>query len=141
MQNNIFNFALNHADINKTILCTLCDQMDEEMRERFVNALIGIVDMDEIERKISRYSSDRNGERWTFESYNYLLDRVYYTYEHKDKRYFKTQEDADKFAETGDYDYGKSKYCEEGEYNIKAIFSRPSSSYTSLYNWEKGEEK
>ena len=48
MQNSIYNFALKSGEINREVLCEMCDQMSEDMRKRFIEAILGIVNVDEV---------------------------------------------------------------------------------------------
>ena len=92
MQNNIYNFALKSGEINRNVLCEMCDQMPEEMRKRFIEAVLGIVDVDEIQIPVT--SKSRDGVVRTMREYNYLMDRVEYSYLEHDVRWFKDEKKA-----------------------------------------------
>ena len=49
-----------------------------------------------------------------------ISDEVIFNYNSVDTRYFENQEDADKYAETGDFDYSKSNYNKTENYTFKA---------------------
>ena len=97
MQNNIYNFALRSNEINIVALCEMCVLMDPMMRERFVNAILGITDYKEPLSETSRVH-DRDCRLL---SSNYLTNVVEYEYDNKMTRYYKTEEEAKRFSEEG----------------------------------------
>ena len=112
MKNDIINFALSHADINKSMLVKLCDMMEDTTRERFVSALLGIVNPDDIVKDIPLFAFlyDHESE---FKEYNYLKDQVHYEYHETKELYFDTPERAKNYAETGNGSYyGKMDNCD-----------------------------
>lgn len=140
MQNNIFNYALKSGEINRNVLCEMCDQMEESMRKRFVEAILGIVNyIDDVIANIATTKTDRNGRVRTLQNYNYLQDRLDYTYPEERVRFFKNQEDADKYTETGDYNWGSSNYEKKEGYEIEAKHTFIESNYCTLYEWERIE--
>ncbi|MBQ3950733.1 MAG: hypothetical protein II661_09680 [Bacteroidales bacterium] len=133
MQNNIFNYALKTGEINREVLCEMCDQMDAAMRARFVEAVLGIIDVSNIEIPQTSINNHR-GER-VFKSYNYLQDVVTYTYKETVRRYFKEQEKAEKYTQTGSCSYSDYECREQGDFTIAAEYVFDREDTCSLYSW------
>ena len=134
MQNNIYNFAIRSNEIDKIVLCEMCDEMEPGIRDRFVNAILGIVNVDELVASIPEETTGRDGIR-IFVDYNYLQDKLWYKYRETVKRWFADKELAEKYEKTGDYPYGKSSYKQEGEYTIEASHVFDRESYCQLSDW------
>lgn len=135
MLNNIYNYALINGKIDKSVLCELCDQMDEGMRERFVNAVLGIVDIHDVEKEIPREMVDNYKRTRRFRSYNYLQNRVEYEYDKIETRWFRDEESAKKYEETGDARYGTYVYESKEDFGIKAEHMFTFNSECDLCEW------
>ena len=99
--------------------------------ERFLDVLFDTdIKENELSHVVERYDEIR-----TRTSFDYLNDRVYYDYVRTTKRYFANEEDAAKYAKSGDYDYNTSKSNLQDEYTYEGIYVRTSESYCNLYEW------
>ena len=121
MQNSIYNFALKSGEINREVLCEMCDQMSEDMRKRFIEAILGIVYVDEVTASIPKEVTERDGTVRTMTSFNYFFGTVEYDYPENVTRYFKDEEKATNFAETGK---GGSSYS-DWEYKQTDTYQYP----------------
>lgn len=139
MQNNIYNYALKVGEFKIATLCELCDQMDPTFRDRFITALLGIVDMGEIVANLPK-TQVVLGREATMKDSNYLFDIVYYEYDEQDTRYFKNEKDAADYRDNGN-GYWKSENCASESHPIEAshLFHRESS--TSFAHWVTGDNK
>lgn len=97
MRNDLVKYAIKHGEINRDKLCMMVSEMDQDMAERFTEAILDIVDIDEIKKNIPEVSNPYNLKGCRFFSYNYLNDQVSYEYDEEVTRYFETQKDADRF--------------------------------------------
>lgn len=97
MRNDIIKYAIMCGDINKDRLCMMVSEMDPDMAERFVEAILDIVDIDEIRKNIPEVSNPYSLKGCRFLGYNYLNDQVMYECDEDVTRYFETQEEANKF--------------------------------------------
>lgn len=118
----IYSAAINMANAQelKTSLVESINKVDVKnspIIERFIDTIFGCdITMDELPKV--KYNSSYGV--MTLESASYLSDEVIFNYNSVDTRYFENQEDADKYAETGDFDYSKSNYNKTETYTIKA---------------------
>ena len=130
----IYTKAIEMADpmIIKKKLIIVVDQIkNSDHIERFLDFLFDAdVKENELARIVEIYDEIR-----TRTSFDYLNDRVYYDYVRTTKRYFANEEDAAKYAKSGDYDYNTSKSNLQGEYTYEGIYVRTSESYCNLYDW------
>ena len=70
----------------------------------------------------------------TLTSIDYLNNRVNYIYDDEDKKYFKEEEDAKIYSETGKYD-GVWKYNEHTDTPYVGIYKHKSTSYCIISDW------
>ena len=104
---------------------------NSDYAERFIEILLDVeVKEEELACVVERYDEIR-----TKTSFDYLNDRINYDYVRTTKRYFANEEDAAKYAKSGDYDYNTSKSNLQGEYTYEGIYVRTSESYCDLYEW------
>lgn len=105
--NKIYSWAIQNAPkIDRDMLAHLANQMDENTAERFVSALLGIVDMGTIYAEIPGAAPDTNSYRnLRYQSYNYLQDEVTVSCESKYTRYFPTREEAEKWENDPEFVY------------------------------------
>lgn len=136
MQNSIYNFALKSGEINRIVLCEMCDQMSEDMRKRFIEAILGIVNVDEVAASIPKEVTERDGIVRTMTSFNYFFGTVEYDYPENLTRYFKDEEKATKFAETGDSGcYSDWEYKQTDTYQYPAMHTFTRHSNCSVGEW------
>lgn len=72
----------------------------------------------------------------TLVSLDYLNDEIEYSYRDTRKKYFATQEDADKYAETGDYNYNKTSYNYTDEYCIESKHTFVETGHCTITDWQ-----
>ena len=133
MKNDIINYAISRADINKSMLIELCDMMEDTTRERFVSALLGLVKPEDIIKDIPlfAYLYDHESE---FKEYNYLTDQVYYAYHETKEYYFDTAERAKNYADTGNGSYLGKKDNQDG-FTFAAIHTFTYQDSVPLSHW------
>ena len=137
MQNNIYNFALRSNEINTVTLCEMCDMMDSAMRDRFVNAILGIVDYKEVSDSLSKTSKIYKRDCRLL-SYNYLTDTVKYEYDDVVTRYYHTEEEAKRFSEEGRGRWDGSNKKDEN-YKFEASYTFRETSSCGSSEWESGK--
>lgn len=127
----VLNKAFNDIpNLEKAINC-----INEECQDRFVEILVGVdIDISNLPRKVKR-----NDVIYTIKSANYLKDEIIATYVGTDIRYFSNQDDADKFAKTGNYNYNKSSYQANEDYTIKGEYTSKKETYFSYDTWMNSE--
>ena len=139
--NKIYQYAFRKAwssdEINEVVLEDLLSDLDNDVRTRFVEAAIGLVDLNKIKSDIPA-TSKIGDKTCRFESYNYLTDTVRYEYAYADVRYFPTQDDADAYTASGKYTWGKSSSASSNEYPYLGSWERSSYSATDLNSWKEG---
>ena len=126
----------NAPDFDRKVLSNLVNQMDEDYASRFVNALIGLVDMDAEIAALPTHIDEFDGKtNLNLVSANYLTDTVRYSYDQSIGRYFKTAEQAHTFAESGRGRYdGQSK--QDDEYQFLGVYvCTGQTEYGSFYSW------
>ena len=134
MKNNIYNFALLSNKIDVNALCEMCDLMDEGMRDRFVNAVLGIVDFNEVIENLPKTSKYYEKTR-RLVSVNYLTGIIQYEYDDVITRYFRTEEEAKRFAEEGRGKWdGNGK--KDDEHPFEATHTFLESGSCEIYEWE-----
>ena len=138
MQNNIYNFALRSNEINTVALCEMCDMMDDAMRDRLVNAILGIVNYKEVSDSLSKTSKVYNRDCRLI-SYNYLTDIVKYEYDDVVTRYYRTEEEAKRFSEEGRGRWDGNNKKDEN-YKFEASYTFHETSSCSSGEWESGNK-
>lgn len=130
----IYAKAIEMADpmIIKKKLIIVVDQINKSDHiERFLDILFDAdVKENELARIVERYDEVR-----TRKGFNYLNDIIYYDYVRTTKKYFANEEDAAKYAKSGDYDYNAYKSTRHDEYPYEGIYVTSSESYCTLYDW------
>ena len=132
--NNLIEYAILNGEVNRVALNEAIKQLPEEIRQRFVEMAIGLVDTSDLSPKISQTKNIYGHENCRFLSYNYLYDRVNYEYEEEDVRWFKDEKDANRFSSTGDYSWVGERELKD-EYNIKASRIVKHTSSCALSAW------
>jgi len=139
MQNNIYNYALQKGEFQIETLCSLCDLMEPDMHDRFVTALLGIIDYESLCANLPTTKNIR-GKICTIKDFNYLLDTVTYEYEDTCTRYFKDRVEADKYIAEGT-GYYASEAKKSEEYNIEATHAYLRTDTCSFARWIAGDEQ
>lgn len=130
----------------KTTLELLSRIGTQELGERFLNTLSKIND-----RKIERFvdimfhteitvdelapvTLDYYSRQCTLVKVDYLNDEVHYIYKDSTTKYYRNQEDADKYAATGEYirDY---QYNESEEYPYAGVYEHNSTGICTISDW------
>ena len=131
----ISKYVLNKAfsdipNLEKAVNC-----LDESMQDKFVEVLIGVnIDDSALPKRIKR-----NDVIYDIKSTNYIKDEVKAEYIGTDVRYFSNQDDADKFAKTGDYNYNNSSYQANETCTIKGEYTSKKTTWFSYDTWMNSE--
>ena len=129
----IFQFALEHATITADDIIRAVELLDEPAKEeRLIEAMLHL---DTKKEELADTVIDNNGNECTIHNFNFLRDEVEYKKVDKDTRYFKTQEEADNYAETGNYKDARWSYSDE--YNISATWSHIGTHWYTINEWFK----
>lgn len=133
----IYEWALDQIGATKNgNLIKAINMLDESRQENFVDVIIGIdIDDSQLAKKIVV-----DGVIYTLDSTNYLSGDVYGKYIGEDVRYFATQEDADAYSSTGNYDYTKSTpYSNNEKYSFRGAHPCLKTKWFSYKNWMDAE--
>lgn len=135
---NINSFAIRMAaksgSINVDQLVQVINGMSSETSNWVTEVILGIANLEEIRKNIP-YTSRYSGYGATESSYNPFTDEVTFKYTSPDKRWFKDQEKADIYAESGSATYRDYSYHEDNEYNIPAEYPREYVGSMSRQSW------
>lgn len=130
----IYAKAIETADpvsLKEKLIDVVAKINESDYAERFLDVLFDTdIKENELSHVVEHYDEIR-----TKTSFDYLNDRINYDYVRTTKRYFANEEDAAKYAKSGDYDYNTSKSNLQGEYTYEGIYVRTSESYCNLYEW------
>lgn len=134
--NKIYSWAIQNApEIDRVMLANLANQMDEDIAERFVSALLGIVDIGIIYASIPGAAPDTEYYRnQRYQSYNYLQDEVTVSCESKYTRYFPTREEAEKWENDPEFVYAGNYEKSEKNPVAGVRWSKTTTTYT-LDRW------
>lgn len=134
----IFTYAIKHTDSDqlKNKLIDVVNNINDDKIERFIEILLGCQPTYTLPAKVYNYNK---AHIRVFKSFDYLNDRVDYTYEESITKFFITQEEADKYAETGEYIYSRTSNSESDEHTIKATYSYHRESYMTINEWLNSE--
>lgn len=137
--NAITHYALcvarNNGDLNIDALYHILGEMDDRRADRTVEALIGIVNLDDLYSRIPTLSKADKDSICVLESFNYLDDQVRFKYTRTDTKYFVTPEEAEKYTSNGDYKWDKYKTRQEGEYVFEGNYTHEANDYCSYQKW------
>ena len=131
---SIYAYAIEHTDALKIKerLVAIAETVDNEMYERFVNVILGLnKTIADFPQSVYGY----NNRIQNILSYDPLKDEVKYTYRETNKRYFLTEEDADKYSETGEYRYSTSEIKPDEEHSFEGIHTFVYEGITTSDNW------
>lgn len=134
--NKIYSWAIQNAQkINQDVLSHLVNQMDDEMAERFVSALLGITDISIIYGSIPITAPNTETERnRRFEHYNYLQDEVTVSCESKYTRFFPTREEAEKWENDPEWVYA-GNYEKNEKYPVAGVRWGKTTMHYTLERW------
>lgn len=126
----IYTWALKNCGANDAMINAV-SMLGTEQAERFVEVVVGCeINNDDIPQEFVY-----EGKLYRFVRCNYVLDEIVYVTDDTDHRYFANQEDADKYAESGDYNWGTSSSSASDKYPIKASWTRPCEHETYYDRW------
>ena len=134
----IFTYAIKHTDSDqlKHNLIDVLNNINDNKIERFVEIILGCKPSYTLPAKVYNYNKTHIR---VFKSFDYLNDRVDYTYEETITKFFITQEEADKYAATGEYIYSRTSNSELDEYPIEASYTYIRESYMTINEWLNAE--
>lgn len=122
----------NEAQLKDLLIDAILFKADDKIL-RFINIMYGedirICDLEPV-------TLQYNDTLCTLVSLDYLNDTITYSYKDTRKKYFATQEDADLYAETGDYDYNKTSYNYTDEYCIESKHTFVETSHCTVTDWQ-----
>lgn len=131
----IFEFALEHATVTTDDIIRAVEMLDDEAKsERLIEAMLGL---DTKREDLADHVIDDNKVECTLVKYNFLRDEVMYNRVDSDTRYFDTQENADKYANSGDYKYNTQSWCKDDEHPYAGTWVHVGEHYTCTSYWKK----
>ena len=129
----IFEFALEHATVTTDDIIRAVEMLDDECTsERLIEAMLGV---DTKREDLADNVIDYNGNECTIHDFNFLRNEVEYEKVDKDTCYFKTQEEADNYTQTGNYKDPRWLYSDE--YNISATWTHVGTHWCTINQWFK----
>lgn len=126
----VYEWALRQAGATKAMLNAV-NMLPNDHAERFVEVVLGCEMKDEDIPKEFIYE----GKLYKFVRSNYVRDEIVYSCEDSTTKYFSTQEDADKYAKNGDYNYNRSSNSPKDEYPFEAVWTRECEHTTWYSRW------
>lgn len=126
----IFQWALEQSGATKNMVKAV-NLLRESHAERFVEIVVGCEIKDEDIPQEVTYE----GKVHKLVRSNYICDEITYACEDTSVRYFPTQEDADRYANTGDYVYNSSSSSPKDEFPIKGEWTRECEHTTWYSRW------
>jgi hypothetical protein len=134
----IYKFALSQGKILGDRLIEALASTDVVL-EATCAAILGLINPDEVIAKLPKTVKSKNGNIRTMTSANFYRQIVYYDDTYSSERYFQTEEEAKKYAETGDYDYRTSSNYKKDEYPFLGVKIYQSSGDCSFDEWLTSE--
>lgn len=127
--------ARNNGDLNIDALIRILNEMNERQADRVIQALIGLVNIDEMFNALPAHSKADKNVVCALEHFNYLEDEVRFKYVRTDTKYFATPEDAEKYTNTGDYDWNNYKNRQEAQYVFEGNYTHEADGYCTYEKW------
>lgn len=124
----IYQWALEQCGVNETIVNAI-NMLRTEHAERFVEVVAGC----EIKNSDVPQEVTYEDKVCKLVRCNYILDEITYSCVDSTTRYFMSQEDADKYAERGNYTWSTSSSDAKDEYPYKGVWTREVE-YTTWYS-------
>lgn len=134
----IYTYAIAQTDatnLKYSLIDTVRDLNDDKI-ERFIEMVLGCQPRYTLPARTYNYNKSRIR---TLLSFDYLNNKVEYSYEETITKFFITQEEADKYATTGDYVYGRTSSSKSDECCIEASYTRNAKSNASIDEWLNAE--
>lgn len=120
--NDLMEYAILNGEVNKAALIEMIRQLPEEIRQRFVEAILCISYPKEITVPDVKTIYGHNNCR--FKGYNYLFDRVEYEYDEEETRWFADDVSAKRYAENGFGSWNGLREPQEGhEFEASYVFT------------------
>ena len=120
--NNLMEYAILNGEVHKAALIEMIRQLPEEIQQRFVEAILCISSPKEV--TIPDVKTIYGRENCRFLSYNYLFDNVKYEYDVEEKRWFRDEATANRFADNGFDGWGGESEPKEGyEFEASHVFT------------------
>lgn len=107
--------------------------MDNSKSERFIEILVGC----DVKLSELRLVVIVEGKEYTLKSFNYLNDDITYTSVDDQVRYFSSPEAAERYHNTGNYNYSESNNSKNDCYPFEGIYTSECSHWTDLRQWQK----
>lgn len=126
----IYEWALNQCHVSDSVVDAVA-MLRPEQAERFVEVVVGC----EINDNDVPQEFVYEGKVYKLVRCNYVQDRITYVTDDTDYRYFATQEEADRYTESGDYVWSTSSSGASDKYPIKASWTRPCEHETYYDRW------
>ena len=122
----------NEAQLKDLLINAILSKADEKIL-RFIDMMYDEdIRMCDLEPVTLSY----NDTPCTLISIDYLNDTVTFNYRETRKKYFATHEDADLYAETGNYNYSKTSYSYTDEYCIESKHTFVETSHCTVTDWQ-----
>ena len=102
--------------------------------ERFMDVILGCdTTIDELPPRVYRYDDSIAN----IKSFDFIADKVEYTYEASNTRWFATEDEATAYANNGDYNYKTSSYNEDVDkgYIHKGVYKYVADGSDTLNSW------
>ncbi|MBQ8206368.1 MAG: hypothetical protein IJZ77_02805 [Bacilli bacterium] len=129
----IYEWALKQTGATKGMINAV-NMLANEHAERFIEVVVGCeIKNEDIPKEVTY-----EGKVYKFVRANYVRDKITYSCEDTSVRYFPDQENADIYANTGDYVYNFSSSTPKDEFPIKGIWTREcehTTWYTRWFEW------
>lgn len=126
----IYEWALKQAGATKGMINAV-NMLANDHAEHFIEVVVGCEIKDEDIPKEFTYE----GKLYKFVRSNYVRDEIVYSCEDSTTKYFLNQEDADKYAKDGSYDYNRSSFNLKDEYTFKGVWTREVEHTTWYDRW------
>lgn len=129
----LINYLINELPSNTAQIISL---LNENQKVQALKLALGIVNLDILMENIPMHSNVAKNA--AFKSYDYLNDSLEYSYDYDCERYFTNESDAIYYSEHHEVPKGcdSSWYKDESKgLIIKGLYTKPSSSSTSLAHW------
>ena len=131
----IFQFALEHATVLTDDIIRAAEMLDDEAKsERLIEAILGL---DTKREDLADTVIADNNVECTLVKYNFLKDEVVYNKVDSDTKYFDTQENANKYANSGDYKYDTYNWKKDDEHPYAGTWVHVGEHYTCISYWKK----
>lgn len=134
----IYTYAIAQTDEHdlKHYLIDAVRDLNDDKIERFIEMVLGCQPRYTVPART--YNWDKSRVR-TLLSFDYLNDKVEYSYEETVTKFFETQEEADKYAETGDYVYSRTCSQENEEHIFVASHVHTRYGQETIDGWMNSE--